>query len=59
MVANKQDIIALLLNNKVHLQKFGVVKLGLFGSFLNGQPTKTSDIDLLVQFDKNKKTFGE
>jgi len=57
MVTDKQDILTLLLNNKVHLQKFGIIKLGLFGSFVNGQPTHTSDVDLLVQFDKDKKTF--
>lgn len=57
MVSNKQDVYTLLLNNKTRLQKLGIIRLGLFGSFINNQQTNNSDIDLLVEFDKNKKTF--
>jgi len=57
MVNNKQDIYTLLSLNKTTLQKLGIIRLGLFGSYINGQPSPSSDIDLLVEFAKNKKTF--
>lgn len=56
-VNTKQEIYTLLSNNKAALQELGVLKLGLFGSFIDNSQTKTSDVDLLVEFDKNKKTF--
>jgi len=31
-------------------KKFGVTKIGLFGSFARGEQTKTSDVDVLVDF---------
>ncbi len=32
--------------------EFGVGRVGLFGSFAKGQPGETSDVDLLVEFDR-------
>jgi predicted nucleotidyltransferase len=32
--------------------EFGVSKIGLFGSFAQGQPDETSDIDIVVEFDR-------
>ncbi len=41
---------------KSHVQEikacFGVKRIGLFGSFARGEQKKSSDIDLLVEFDK-------
>ena len=31
-------------------KKFGVKKIGIFGSYANGEPKKSSDLDLLVEF---------
>ena len=31
--------------------EWGVKKIGLFGSILNGKQTKKSDIDILIKFD--------
>ena len=43
-------IISLLRAEKSYLTKeFGVVKIGLFGSFVKGQPDSDSDIDLIVE----------
>ena len=33
-------------------EKYGVVRFGLYGSFVKGTAKKTSDIDLLVEFEK-------
>ncbi len=32
--------------------EFGVSKLGLLGSYVQGQPNETSDIDLLIEFER-------
>ena len=32
--------------------EFGVSKIGLFGSYAQGQPDPTSDIDLVVEFER-------
>lgn len=34
------------------LRKYGVKRVGLFGSFANGTQNKKSDIDLVVEFKK-------
>jgi uncharacterized protein len=34
-------------------QKYHVRRLGIFGSFVRGEQTENSDIDLLVEFDPN------
>jgi len=38
-------------------QKFGVTKIGIFGSFARGEEKEGSDIDVLVEFQENYKTF--
>ena len=35
------------------IKKFGVKKLGIFGSVVRGEETEGSDIDFLVEFEKN------
>lgn len=57
MVVNKQDILDLLKQNSDKLQKFGIVRIGVFGSFISGKQTDKSDVDLLVEFDKGQKNF--
>ena len=43
-------IISLLRAEKSYLTKeFGVVNIGLFGSYVKGQPASDSDIDLIVE----------
>ena len=32
--------------------EYGVKRIGLFGSYAKGNPTKDSDIDILVEFEK-------
>mgnify|MGYP000533555986 CR=1 FL=1 len=39
------------------IEKFGVKKLWLFGSYAKGEQSEKSDIDILVEFEKGKKTF--
>ena len=57
MMFNKQHIFSLLTQRRAELEKFGVSKIGLFGSYVRGEQKDDSDIDLLVDFEKEKKTF--
>ena len=57
IIKTKQDIFNLLQQNQSHLRALGVKKIGLFGSFIHGVQRKDSDIDLLVEFEPNQKTF--
>lgn len=38
-------------------QKYGVKKIGIFGSFARGEEKESSDIDVLVDFNEGAKTF--
>ena len=47
----KNEILAYLaLRKKYFLDEYGISKIGLFGSFSNGNFDKDSDIDLLIEF---------
>ncbi len=39
------------------IRKYGVKRIGLFGSYAMGSQKVKSDIDILVEFEKGKKTF--
>ena len=39
------------------LVALGVTSIGLFGSFVRGQQTLTSDVDVLVEFDPDEHSF--
>lgn len=43
--------------NRQQIKKYGVKKIGLFGSYVRGEQQHKSDIDILVEFEKGKKTF--
>ena len=38
-------------------EKYGVKNLYIFGSYVRGEQTPESDIDILVEFEKGKKIF--
>ncbi len=38
-------------------EKYGVLKIGVFGSFSRGEEVGDSDIDILVEFDKDIDIF--
>jgi len=40
-------------NNYVELQeRFNIRRIGIFGSFVRGEATETSDVDVLVEFEE-------
>lgn len=51
---NKEIILKTLTKNKKEIKKFGVKRLVLFGSYARDEQKKTSDIDFLVEFKKNR-----
>jgi uncharacterized protein len=52
------DVLVTLKKNKALIkQKFGVKKIGVFGSVARGEAKKGSDVDVLVEFEKDKKNF--
>lgn len=56
-IDTKKDIFSKLYQNRSHLITLGVRRIGLFGSFVRGEQRNDSDIDLLVEFEPNRKTF--
>lgn len=54
---NKEIILNTLLAQEEELKKYGVQRIGLFGSFVRGENTSDSDIDFLVDFIGEKKTL--
>jgi len=53
-----EHIKKILEDNKAILKdKFKVIEIGIFGSYVRGEETFTSDIDILVDFEKEGKTF--
>ena len=54
---NKSDLFVLLKKNKGEFGGFGVKRLGVFGSFVRGDENKISDVDILVEFEKEKKNY--
>lgn len=48
----KQEVLNYLSSHKERFYKdFGVVKIGLFGSFARDQATQSSDIDLVIEMN--------
>jgi len=56
-ILEKEEILHKLHQLKSEFKKFGVKKVGLFGSFVRNSQTPDSDIDILVEFERDKKTF--
>jgi hypothetical protein len=52
------DALALLRKHEPDIKKrFGVLKIGIFGSFVRGEERPDSDVDVLVTFRAGEKTF--
>lgn len=51
----KQEALKILNRNNAHLKEFQVSTLSLFGSVVRDEATPGSDIDILVEFDKDAR----
>jgi predicted nucleotidyltransferase len=56
-VQDKTQLFDLLLRHQAHLNNLGVKRLGVFGSFARGDQTEGSDVDILVEFQSDQKSF--
>ena len=55
---DKKEIIEIIQNKKSELTlRYGVRRLGLFGSYVKNQQRKKSDVDILVQFNRDIDLF--
>lgn len=48
----KQEILRALRAHRDILKKYGVKRIGLFGSYVRGEQKEDSDIDFLVEFEQ-------
>jgi len=53
----KAEILNKLRMNKSELNKFGIMRIGLFGSVGRNESNKYSDIDLLIDFNPESETY--
>jgi predicted nucleotidyltransferase len=53
----KEKIFDIICKSRAELSSLGVRSIGLFGSYARGKAKAQSDVDILVEFDPEKKTF--
>jgi len=53
----KKEMLKNILAEREQIKKYGVKRIGLFGSFIRSEQKETSDVDILVEFEKGMKTF--
>ncbi len=56
-IETKEHVLELIRSNQDKIMSYGVRRLGLFGSFVRSEYKRESDIDLLVEFEEDKKSF--
>ena len=57
-IDNCNDLITHLKKQKQFLRdRFGVTSIGVFGSFVNGTQTESSDVDVVIEIEKEKKNL--
>ena len=54
---SKEELLAIINEHQKQIKGFGVKRCGIFGSFVHRKHTAHSDIDVLVEFESNQKTF--
>lgn len=50
-------ILTKIAENNITMKKYGVKRIGLFGSYIRNEQGPTSDVDILVESKKNETTF--
>ena len=56
-MTSKEYILSTLKSNKQEFLKFGIKNIGLFGSYLRGEQSAVSDIDILIDFKPEMENF--
>ena len=53
----KDTLIDILQANRAQIKNFGISLLGVFGSYARNEQTDTSDVDVIVEFEKGEKSY--
>lgn len=56
-VKTKEHLVSLIHEKELDIKSFGVKRMGIFGSFVRNQQEPGSDVDILVEFEPERKTF--
>jgi uncharacterized protein len=54
---NKEEIINVIQQSKQILHQHGIKEIGLFGSYVRGEQSSESDIDILIDFIPGEEKF--
>ena len=54
---SSNEVLDFLEENRDKVESFGVESLGVFGSVSRGDQSESSDIDFLVKFDSDEKSY--
>lgn len=54
---SEKKILNKISSQKDTLRRFGIRRIGLFGSYVRGEASANSDLDILVEFNPTQKTF--
>ena len=57
MKYDKENILKTLSANSKDIKSYGAKRIGLFGSYVRDEQNPDSDIDFVVEFDKEKKAI--
>ena len=56
-MTTKEKILNIIKAHKSELSRFGIHEIGLFGSYVRGEQSPESDIDILIDFEPNKESY--
>jgi predicted nucleotidyltransferase len=56
-MTSKDQILSEIKQQKRKLQNLGIVRIGLFGSYVREEQSDKSDIDILIEFEPEKENF--
>ncbi len=56
-MTTKEYILNTIRSKKKEINKFGIKKIGLFGSYARDEQVENSDIDILIDFEADKENF--
>lgn len=56
-VKNKKELVERILSNKERIRSFGVLRLGIFGSFVRDEVKESSDVDFFADIKFEYKTL--
>ncbi len=59
MLQQKEILDYLKRNQKLFVEQFNVVKIGIFGSFARNEQTEESDIDIIIEMPKETEHIFE